>query len=83
MPSSGGYPDHGRPPGEEPLRGYGRLLALAAHLKVRDVVFFAGWGTGGDEEEMVDVGLLRHGEASGPRMNEDTLDALDRAAVGK
>jgi len=42
MPSSGGYPDHGRPPGEEPLRGYGRLLALAAHLKVRDVVFFAG-----------------------------------------
>jgi len=77
MPSSGGYPEHGRPPVDEPLVGYDRLLTLAAHLGIRECVFFAGWGAGGDEEQRLDAGLLRGCSAALIEPTEALLDALD------
>jgi hypothetical protein len=77
MPSSGGYPEHGRPPAEEPLVGYDRLLTLAAHLGVREVVSFAGWGAGNDEEQRLDLGLLKGCSAALAPPSENLLDALD------
>lgn len=58
MPSSGGYPESGRPPGDEALAGYDRLLALAAKLKIRQVVYFAGWGAGSEADVKMDRALL-------------------------
>jgi len=77
MPSSGGYPEHGRPPADEPLAGYDRLLTLAAHLGVREAVFFAGWGAGNDEEQRMDLGLLKGCAAALAEPTEALLDALD------
>jgi len=77
MPSSGGYPEFGRPPGEEPLRGYDRELSLAAHFGLKEAVFFAGWGTGGEEEEKIDLGLLSASVGCRKTPDDAMLDELD------
>lgn len=82
MPSSGGYPDHGRPPGDEPLIGYDRMLTLAAHHGVREAVFFAGWGAGDEEERLIDLGLLRGCTGALAEPSEGLLDALDADWAG-
>lgn len=58
MPSSGGYPEFGRPPGPEALAGYRRLAGLAGELGVPEIVLFAGWGAGGDKDLLDDRALL-------------------------
>ncbi len=82
MPSGGGYPEDGRPPGEAPLRGYRRLFALAAYLRVPEVVFFAGWGTGGEAHERVDRTLLDEWDSRATPIAAD-LDAFDREEAGR
>jgi hypothetical protein len=77
MPSSGGYPEHGRPPAEETIVGYDRLFTLAAYLGIREAVFFAGWGAGSDEEQRLDCGLLKGCSAALAPPTEALLDALD------
>jgi len=77
MPSSGGYPDFGRPPTDEALRGVDRFLSLALHLKIRDAVFFGGWGTGGVEEEALDRALVSGCSGALMPPTEDLLNRLD------
>ncbi len=77
MPSSGGYPDHGRPPTDEALRGYDRLLSLAVRLEIRELVWFAGWGTGGEEEERLDLGLAVGCSGALSPPTDSLLDSLD------
>jgi len=77
MPSSGGYPDHGRPPTDEALRGVDRLLSLALHLKVRETVLFAGWGAGPAEEQALDRALLAAASGALAPPTDGLLDALD------
>jgi len=74
MPSSGGYPEDGRPPTDEAVMGYDRLLALASFLGIREVVFFAGWGAGGDSEIRLDRALLA---AAPEQPDASLLDALE------